>query len=278
VQRRGSRQVAVGRREADCDDTERAAALYREAIDGLSLYSYPPSTIDVLSQACEILRSASADARDKSARELFRLANYYLNPVGGGRNQALIRSSLCADLSDRNGPARNDVTGQLDRIDDAAYYARGHGSFMAIMPLYRELFREVESSFRFPDLDVSDWLFGFGGLLLSNGNDEEGELRLQQSVDMEALLSGEVSQRIAERLQWRGARLANRDSSRAEADLVRAINILSTLDAPERDLVERTINALGRLQDRGISSEAVSAATRQGSACLARAKFVEAAT
>jgi hypothetical protein len=129
----------------------------------------------------------------------------------------------------------------------------------------------VESSFRFPDLDVSDWLFWFAVLLLNNDDDEEGELRLQQSLSIEALLSGAGSERTASRLRRRGDHFARRGySSRAEADLVGAMEILSALDAPDRDLLERTVDALARLCGQGIPSKALSRAMEQGSACLAR--------
>jgi hypothetical protein len=48
------------------------------------------------------------------------------------------------------------------------------------------------------------------------------------------------------------------------------MEILSALGAPERGLVESTLDALTDLQGTGISSKAISLATEQGSACLAR--------
>jgi hypothetical protein len=195
-----------------------AAALYRAAISGLSLYSYPPRTIDLLSQAVEALQSAAMRAEYEPGSELARLANYYLKTPDCAPDPASIRSSLCADLNDRNRSEKNDLADSLERIDDAAYHARGHGSFMEMIPLYRELIRAVESSFRFPDLDVSDWLFGFAGLLLGNGEHEEGQARLQQSLNIEALLSGAGSERIADRLRWRGEHFARRGCSSRERD------------------------------------------------------------
>jgi hypothetical protein len=194
--------IVLAEHDAGNAGMSRAALLYGEAIDGLRLYAYPPNTIALLEEAAATLQSVTMTGEFMPLGNLARLAKYYLHAAPGPLGLHSIRSSLAADLLDRNGSRKEYLTGILDRIDDAAYYARGHGSFVAMIPLYRVLIDDVERQFRFPDLEVSDWLFAFGGLLLNDRQVSEGKLRVEQSLEIEALLSDADSERIVDRREW----------------------------------------------------------------------------